>query len=115
LHPLYLRPNQVSGLALDLDRLSLARVVHLQQVLYLPYVRQGLRQPLRRALLLTLLLLALLLLALLLSALLLSALLLSALLLSTLLLLVALGHGDLPFSDSFLALMAGFLPIVGEK
>src|SRR5215210_4051072 len=69
LHPLYLRPHQVSGLAQHLDRLALTRVVKLHHVLYFPDVGESSRQPLGGTqLLLGLLLLGLLLLGLLLIA-----------------------------------------------
>lgn len=81
LHPLYLGPHQVAGLALQLDRIALLRVVEFQQVLHFPDAAQGLSQLLRGALLLLLLALSLLLTLL--------------LLLLSLLLLVPLRHRDL--------------------
>jgi len=66
LHLLDLGPYKVTGFTLQLDRLSLLRVVHLDQVLHFPYVAQGISQLLRwtRLLLLFLLLTLLLLLTL---------------------------------------------------
>jgi hypothetical protein len=59
LHRLYELPDQVAGLPLHLDGLGLVRVVHLEQVLYLPDVGQGTTHELNRALLLLALLLLL--------------------------------------------------------
>lgn len=85
LHPLNLRPDDIPGLALHLDRLALVRVVELEQALDPADVGQSSPKQLQRAslLLLTLLLLALLSLLL-------------ALLLLALLLLVVLRHAFLP-------------------
>ena len=64
-HPLYLSPDQIPRFALHLDRVSLVRVVELQQVLDPTKIRQGPPQQLQGARLLllplTLLLLSLLL------------------------------------------------------
>lgn len=57
LHRLYELPDQVAGLPLHLDGLRLIRVVHLQEVLYLPDVGEGLAHELYGTLLLLLLLL----------------------------------------------------------
>src|SRR3712207_6446712 len=56
LHPLYLRPHQVSGLTQHLDRLALTRVVELHHVLYLPDFGESSSQPLGGTQLLLLLL-----------------------------------------------------------
>src|SRR5215210_9024093 len=56
LHPLYLRPHQVSGLAQHLDRLALTRVVELHHALHFPDVGESSRQPLGGTQLLLLLL-----------------------------------------------------------
>lgn len=55
LHRLYELPDQVPGLPLHLDGLRLVRVVHLQEVLYLPDVGEGSSQELYGTLLLLLL------------------------------------------------------------
>jgi hypothetical protein len=81
LHRLYELPEQVARLSLHLDGVGLVGVVHLEQVLYLPYAGQGTPHELNGALLLLLLLL--------LAALLLTSLLLTSLLLLTTLLLLA--------------------------
>jgi hypothetical protein len=92
LHRLYQLPDQVPGLPLHLDGLSLVRVVQLQKVLHPPDVGQGAPHDLDGALLLLLLLL------------LLSATLL--LLLTTLLLLTAFRH-DVSFRVVFLRRLTG--------
>ena len=63
LHSLYELPDQVAGLPLHLDGLRLIRVVHLQEVLYLPDVGEGSSHELYGTLLLLLLAALLLLLA----------------------------------------------------
>jgi hypothetical protein len=60
LQELDLVPNQISGFALQLDRISLIRILQLKQVLDLPDVGQRASQQLQRSRLLTLLLLILL-------------------------------------------------------
>jgi hypothetical protein len=55
LHPLYLCPHQIPGFPQHLYRIALLREVELQQVLHLPYARQGASQPLVGAHLLLLL------------------------------------------------------------
>ena len=57
LHRLDELPDQVPGLPLHLDGLRLVRAVHLQEVLYLPDIRESLPQELYGTLLLLLLLL----------------------------------------------------------
>jgi hypothetical protein len=71
LHRLYKLPDQVAGLPLHLNGLRLIWVVHLQEVLYLPDIGEGLAHKLYGTLLLLLLLLLLAALLLLLTALLL--------------------------------------------
>jgi hypothetical protein len=53
-HPLYLSPDQIPRFALHLDRVSLVRVVELQQVLDPTKIRQGPPQQLQGARLLLL-------------------------------------------------------------